>query len=65
LQGEPLARSPVSFDGRALAQAEEFRRTFGASAAYSTSYMAARGRTIPIERNGNLLLPGSRLACCD
>ena len=32
--GEPLARSPVSFDGRALAQAEDFRRTFGDSAAY-------------------------------
>ncbi len=32
--GEPLARSPVSFDGRALSQAEDFRRTFGADTAY-------------------------------
>jgi xylulokinase len=34
-QGKPLARSPVSFDGRALAQAEDFRRTFGAETAYA------------------------------
>jgi xylulokinase len=35
--GSALAPSPVSFDGRARAQAEDFRRTFGADWVYATT----------------------------